>query len=70
MYKSLKALTPDIYVPGHPQQFFTGKVERIRAGERPHPLADRAAWTKMIEESEAGFLKRVETAKAKATATP
>jgi hypothetical protein len=55
-------------VPGHPQQFFAGKVERIRAGEVPHPLADRAAWTKMIGDSEAGFIKRVEAEKAK-TAT-
>src|SRR6185312_3381856 len=57
MYKALKALTPDIYVPGHPQQLFAGKLERIRAGARPHPLADRAAYAKMIGDSEAGFIK-------------
>jgi metallo-beta-lactamase class B len=65
MYKTLKALTPDIYIPGHPQQLFAGKLDRLRAGERPHPLANPAAYKKLIEDSEAGFLKRVETEKAK-----
>jgi metallo-beta-lactamase class B len=69
-YKTLKALTPDIYIPGHPQQLFAGKLDRLRAGERPHPLADRAAYKKMIEDSEAGFIKRVETEKAKGAAKP
>ena len=59
-YTALKAIAPDIYVPGHPRRLFAGKVERMRAGETPHPLADRAAWAKMIEESEARFIDRVE----------
>jgi metallo-beta-lactamase class B len=66
MYKTLKALTPDIYIPGHPQQLFMGKLDRLRAGERPHPMADKAAYKKMIEDSEAGFIKRVDAEKAKA----
>ena len=69
-YKALKALTPDIYIPGHPQQLFAGKLDRLRAGERPHPLADPAGHKKMIEDSEAGFIKRVEAEKARATAKP
>jgi metallo-beta-lactamase class B len=67
-YKALKALTPDIYITGHPQQLLASRLDRIRAGERPHPLADRAAWTKMIADSEAAFIKRVEAEKAKAPA--
>jgi metallo-beta-lactamase class B len=70
MYKTLKALNPDIYIPGHPQQLFMGKLDRLRAGERPHPLADKAAYKKMIEDSEAGFIKRVEAEKAKGAAKP
>jgi hypothetical protein len=49
------------------QRLFAGKLERIMAGETPHPLADRAAWAKMIEDSEANFVKRVEAEKAKTT---
>ena len=50
---------PDIYLVGHPQAMFAGKVERIKAGERPHPLLNGDAWTKQILEGEAGFQKRV-----------
>jgi metallo-beta-lactamase class B len=55
---------PDIYLVGHPQAMFAGKVERIKAGELPHPLLNGAAWTKQIADSEAGFQKRVAEEKA------
>lgn len=60
-YKALKALTPDIYVSGHPQRLFADTMERIRAGETPHPLADRGAWVQMLEDSETRFMERVES---------
>jgi len=66
-YEALRAIAPDIYVSGHPRQLFAGKVEPMRAGVRPHPLADRTAWVTMIEASEAGFLARVEAERAKDT---
>ena len=50
---------PDIYLVGHPQAMFAGKVERMKAGERPHPLLNGDAWTKQILDGEAGFQKRV-----------
>src|SRR5688572_23608884 len=28
---------PDLYLVGHPQVMFAGKVDRIKAGETPHP---------------------------------
>ena len=55
---------PDIYLVGHPQSAFAGKVERIKAGERPHPLLNGAAWTKQIVDAEAGFQKRIAEEKA------
>ena len=67
-YTALKAIAPDIYVSGHPQRLFAGKMESIRAGETPHPLADRAAWAKMIADSETRFMERVEAEKAVAAA--
>jgi metallo-beta-lactamase class B len=50
---------PDIYLVGHPQALFAGKVDRIKAGDLPHPLLNGAAWTQQIVDGEAGFEKRV-----------
>jgi hypothetical protein len=56
---------PDIYLAGHPQAMFAGKVERIKAGDMPHPLLNGEAWTKQITEAEANFQKRVAEERAK-----
>jgi metallo-beta-lactamase class B len=59
-FQRLKAeKVPDIYLPSHPEAMFAGKVDRLRAGERPHPLLNGAAWVKMIADAEAAFDKRV-----------
>jgi len=60
-----KTLKPDIYLPMHPESYFAGKVERIKAGETPHPLLDPEAYSKMIAETEANFQKRVQEERAK-----
>ena len=65
-FKTLKAeKPPDIYLVGHPQAMFMGKVERIKAGATPHPLLNGDAWTKQIVEGEANFEKRVAEERAK-----
>jgi len=51
---------PDIYLNAHPQALFAGKVERIKAGETPHPLMNAAAWTEQIASSAARFEERVD----------
>jgi len=60
-FRKLKMLKPDIYVTGHPQMLFAGKVERMKANERPHPLLDSgsAGWAKMLDDAQAAFEKRV-----------
>src|SRR5436190_2812423 len=60
-FRKLKTLKPDIYVTGHPQMLFAGKIERMKANERPHPLLDTGsvAWTKMLDDAQAAFDKRV-----------
>ena len=58
---------PDIYLVGHPQAMFMGKVERIKAGDTPHPLLNGDAWTKQIVEGEANWAKRVAEERAKLT---
>ena len=60
-FRKLKALKPDIYVTGHPQMLFAGKVERMKNNERPHPLLDPGsqAWEKMLDDAQAAFEKRV-----------
>jgi metallo-beta-lactamase class B len=60
MFERLRAEPPpDIFLVGHPQAMFAGKVERIRAGVTPHPLLGADAWTKQIADAEAAFKKRV-----------
>ena len=67
-FKILKAeKVPDIYLMGHPQALFAGKVERIKAGETPHPLLNGEAWTRQITEGEASFERRVTEERAKLT---
>ena len=66
-FRTLKAeKVPDIYLAGHPQAMFAGKVERIKAGETPHPLLNADAWTKQITDAEAAFQTRVMEERAKA----
>jgi metallo-beta-lactamase class B len=66
-FKKLRQLTPDIQLPGHPQQLFAGKIDAIKQGVRPHPLLlEPGAWLKGIDGQEAGFRKRIEADKAKA----
>ena len=66
-FRTLKAeKVPDIYLAGHPQAMFTGKVARIQAGETPHPLLNAEAWTKQIMDAEAAFQTRVMEERAKA----
>jgi metallo-beta-lactamase class B len=65
-FRKLKMLKPDIYVNGHPQMLFAGKIDRMKGGERPHPLLDpqSQAWAKMLDEAEANFTKRVQAERA------
>jgi metallo-beta-lactamase class B len=51
---------PDIVLVGHPQAMFAQTVERIRKGERPHPLLNGAqAWTRQLATAAADFERRV-----------
>ena len=60
-FKKLKAeREPDIVLVGHPQAMFAGTMERMRKGERPHPLLNGTdAWTRQLATSEAAFERRV-----------
>ncbi|HZJ64039.1 MAG TPA: subclass B3 metallo-beta-lactamase, partial [Kofleriaceae bacterium] len=55
----LKHLTPDIYVDGHPADMFAGKLARLRAGEQPSPLVDRAGYARYLAECEADLQHRL-----------
>jgi metallo-beta-lactamase class B len=62
-YKALRAMNPDIRITGHPQNLFKGKLEALWANTRPSPLAMAPGeWTKMLDDSEAGFKKRLAAA--------
>jgi metallo-beta-lactamase class B len=67
-FRKLKMLKPDIYVTGHPQMLFAGKIDRMKAGERPHVLLDPGgqAWTKMLDAAETNFMARVQAERAQA----
>jgi metallo-beta-lactamase class B len=60
-FRKLKAEhEPDIVLVGHPQAMFAGTMERMRRGERPHPLLNGAeAWTRQLAVAEADFERRV-----------
>ena len=61
-FRTLKAeREPDIVLVGHPQAMFARTMERMRKGERPHPLLNGAeAWTRALAMAEADFERRVE----------
>jgi metallo-beta-lactamase class B len=57
---------PDIYLVGHPQNMLNAKmVERIKAGETPHPLVNPQGWTKQLDDQHENFEKRVTEERAK-----
>ena len=60
-FRKLKAeREPDIVLVGHPQAMFAGTMERMRKGERPHPLLNGAdAWTRQLAVADADFERRV-----------
>ena len=60
-FQKLKAeREPDIVLVGHPQSMFAQTMERMRRGERPHPLLNGAnAWTRTLSTAEADFERRV-----------
>jgi metallo-beta-lactamase class B len=60
----LKALTPDIYVDGHPEEIFAGKIDRLRASAEPNPLVDRAGYRKYLADCEADLTKRLQAERA------
>src|SRR5438132_2426143 len=64
-FRIQEALKADIYLPVHPETYFAGKVERIKAGETPHPLYDPQAYAKFVTDTHAGFQKRVQAERAK-----
>lgn len=68
-FRKLKMLKPDIYVTGHPQMLFAGKIERMKANERPHALLDpgSTAWAKMLDDAQAAFEKRVAAERAQSS---
>ena len=66
-YKALRAMNPDILINGHPQNLFKGKLAGLWANTRPSPLAlAPGQWAKMLDDSEAGFKKRLAAASAPA----
>jgi len=60
----LKALTPDIYLDGHPAEIFAGKLARLRAGAQPNPLVDRNGYVKYLADCEADLRKRLANERA------
>jgi metallo-beta-lactamase class B len=60
-FRKLKAeREPDIVLVGHPQDMFARTMERMRRGERPHPLLNGPdAWTRQLAAAESDFERRV-----------
>jgi metallo-beta-lactamase class B len=54
-FATMRALHPDIYLLMHPEAQLAPVLRALRAGTRPHPLADPAAWPALLDEAEAEF---------------
>jgi metallo-beta-lactamase class B len=65
-FARLKKLHPDIYLLMHPKSQFAETAESIKAGVRPHPLHDPAAWHKVLDEGATAFEARVVEARSRA----
>jgi metallo-beta-lactamase class B len=63
-FRRLRKLAPDMYLTMHPKEQFEGKVERIVAGETPHPLHDPSGWRKLLDQTQASFEARVRAQRA------
>ena len=58
----LKQLKPEIYLSGHPQAMFEGKIDAMKAAARPHPLLiTPEGWMKMLTDNEATLKKRIDS---------
>ena len=66
-FRRMRTLTPDIHLTMHPEEQFAGKLGPMRAGTRPHPLDDRAAWPALLDQHEADFAERLAKARREAT---
>lgn len=66
----LKALTPDIYLDGHPEDIFAGKLDRLRAGVQPNPLVDPAGYRKYLADCEADLQHRLQQERGATTPPP
>lgn len=53
--RRMRTLTPDIFLTMHPEDQLAGKTAALARGVRPHPLADPAAWPRLLDEVEADF---------------
>lgn len=67
-FHRLRSLHPDLVLMMHPEEQFAGKLDRLRAGARPHPLYDPDAWRKLLNEGEADLRARVRRAQVSAAA--
>lgn len=66
-YKALRPMNPDIRITGHPQNLFKGKLEALWANTRPSPLMlAPGEWTKLVDDSEAAYKKRLAASSAPA----
>jgi metallo-beta-lactamase class B len=60
-FRRLRELpAPDLMLGGHPEAQFRGKIDAMRAGQRPHPLMMApGAWTTMLSTAESNYAQRV-----------
>ena len=66
----LKQLKPDIFLDGHPEEFYADKLARLRAGESPSPLLDHGGFAKYLAEAEADLQRRLNEERAGRTPSP
>ena len=67
-FRRLAQDKPDIVLLMHPADLFKDKVERIKAGETPHPLYNPAGWAKLMAGAEADLQHRIDAERTRPAA--
>jgi metallo-beta-lactamase class B len=67
-FRTLKGLTPDVFLAQHPEIYgMAEKMRRLKSGARENPFIDREGYRRVVSEAEAAYFKQLQGEKS---ATP
>jgi metallo-beta-lactamase class B len=64
-FRRLRELNPDMLLGGHPEAQFRGKLDAVRATQRPHPLLlPQGEWRKLLDAAQANYDRKLTAARS------